>query len=108
MSHPWRKIMEVTMECDLGDGVARHTTWAADRETAEWEWRRDYGVAAAMLHELGIGKVRLITNNPEKCTALSERGIEISERVGLPAAVTPENRRYLESKRDRAGHCQNS
>ena len=46
MSHPWRKIVEVTMECDLGDGVARHTTWAADRETAEWEWRRDYGVAA--------------------------------------------------------------
>ena len=65
---------------------------------------RDYGVAAAMLHELGIGKVRLITNNPEKCTALSERGIEISERVGLPAAVTPENRRYLRTKRDRLGH----
>ena len=65
---------------------------------------RDYGVAAAMLHELGIGKVRLITNNPEKCTALSERGIEISERVGLPAAVTPENRRYLRTKRERMGH----
>ncbi|MBE3549813.1 MAG: 3,4-dihydroxy-2-butanone 4-phosphate synthase [Brockia lithotrophica] len=65
---------------------------------------RDYDVAAAILHDLGVRRVRLLTNNPEKVEALRQFGIEVVERVPLEIPPREENRRYLEAKKHRLGH----
>ncbi len=65
---------------------------------------RDYSVAAALLAQLGLRAVRLITNNPAKVRGLAAHGITVVERVPRRPALTPENQRYLETKRDRMGH----
>ena len=65
---------------------------------------REYGTAAKILLELGAERLRLITNNPAKCDDLGAFGIDIAERVSLPARSTPENITYLETKRQRMGH----
>lgn len=65
---------------------------------------RDYRTGADILADLGIGRVRLITNNPAKQDGLELDGIEVVERVALPSAPTPENLQYLRTKRDRLGH----
>jgi 3,4-dihydroxy 2-butanone 4-phosphate synthase/GTP cyclohydrolase II len=65
---------------------------------------RDYGAATAILQDLGIDSVRLLTNNPEKVRQLEERGIEVTERVPLVVGVGAFNESYLETKRDRMGH----
>lgn len=65
---------------------------------------RTYDVAAAMLHELGISRIRLLTNNPSKISALTEHGIDVVGRLPLVAAVNSHNQRYLKAKLDRAGH----
>jgi len=65
---------------------------------------RDYSDAAQILRGLGLTSVRLITNNPEKARSLEEYGITVAETVQLPCRSTPENLRYLETKRDRMGH----
>ena len=66
---------------------------------------RDYSAAVAILVDLGISKVRAITNNPEKLRQLEERGITIVERVPLVVGVGEFNEAYLEVKRDRMGHA---
>ena len=65
---------------------------------------RDYGTGAQILHELGITSVRLLTNNPEKRTALEGFGITVAERIAVPGSPHAESRRYLATKRDRMGH----
>ena len=65
---------------------------------------RDYGTGAQILVDLGIRTMRLLTNNPTKRAGLEGYGLEILERVPLPVAPTPENLRYLRTKRDRMGH----
>ena len=65
---------------------------------------RDFSLAAQMLRDLGISRVRLMTNNPAKAEALRAGGVEVVERVPTPTVVTPENLRYLRTKRDRMGH----
>jgi 3,4-dihydroxy 2-butanone 4-phosphate synthase/GTP cyclohydrolase II len=65
---------------------------------------RHYDVAAAILADLGITRVRLVTNNPDKGLALCRDGITITEQVCMPSVVTPENLTYLTTKRDRMGH----
>ncbi len=65
---------------------------------------RNYGMAAQMLHMLGIRRVRLMTNNPRKAAALTAHGVEVVERVPLLTPSTAENVRYLETKRDKLGH----
>lgn len=65
---------------------------------------RDYGVAAAILRDLGISTVRLLSNNPEKRRQLNEYGIEVSEFVPLVVGVGDVNKAYLGAKRDRMGH----
>ena len=65
---------------------------------------RSYDAAAAILRDLGIPKVRLLTNNPEKIAALTDFGIEVTERVPLVIEANPENRRYLETKKKRMNH----
>lgn len=65
---------------------------------------RDYRYATHILHQLGIGRVRLLTNNPAKIKALESMGIEVSERLPLQVGANPCNRRYLQSKKTRMGH----
>ena len=66
---------------------------------------RDYGAATAILKDLGISSVRLLTNNPEKARQLEERGVTVSELVPLVVGVGEFNEGYLEAKRDRMGHA---
>jgi len=65
---------------------------------------RNYAPAAAILRDLGVTEVRLITNNPAKCYALAAHGVRPVERVPVRAHVTPENESYLRTKRQRMGH----
>jgi 3,4-dihydroxy 2-butanone 4-phosphate synthase/GTP cyclohydrolase II len=65
---------------------------------------RDYGTGAQILVDLGIRTMRLLTNNPTKRAGLEGYGLEILGRVPLPVHATPENLRYLQTKRDRMGH----
>jgi GTP cyclohydrolase II len=76
----------------------------ADRHLGFHADERNYDVAAALLHELGITRIRLLTNNPQKISALKEHGIEVVGRLPLVAASNSHNERYLRAKRERAGH----
>ncbi len=65
---------------------------------------RDYGLGAQILFDLGVRKIRLLTNNPRKFVALSGYGLEIVERVPLEVTPRAANREYLRTKRDKLGH----
>jgi 3,4-dihydroxy 2-butanone 4-phosphate synthase/GTP cyclohydrolase II len=65
---------------------------------------RDYGAAYAILKDIGLTTVRLLSNNPEKKRQLEERGVVVSELVPLVVGVGDDNEGYLETKRDRMGH----
>jgi 3,4-dihydroxy 2-butanone 4-phosphate synthase/GTP cyclohydrolase II len=65
---------------------------------------RDYGLGAQILADLGVTKMRLMTNNPKKVVGLSSYGLEIVERVPIEALSTNANAHYLETKRVRLGH----
>ncbi|MES2622511.1 MAG: bifunctional 3,4-dihydroxy-2-butanone-4-phosphate synthase/GTP cyclohydrolase II [Bacteroidota bacterium] len=65
---------------------------------------RDYGVGAQILNDLGISKMRLITNNPKKRVGLIGYGLEIVDNVGIEVPSNPHNTKYLQTKRDKAGH----
>ncbi len=66
---------------------------------------RDYGVGAQILRSLGVTKIRLITNNPIKRVGLEGYGLEIVEIVPNIIPPNPYNKRYLETKKNRMGHC---
>ena len=65
---------------------------------------RDYGLGAQILNDLGLRKLRLITNNPRKINGLSGYGLEITERVPIAMKPHEENKRYLSTKRTKLGH----
>ena len=65
---------------------------------------RDYRIAADMLRAVGISDVCLLTNNPDKVSALQELGITVSERKSLIVGINEENLAYLETKAKRMGH----
>lgn len=65
---------------------------------------RDYGIGAQILADLGVRKMRLMTNNPQKVRGLDGYGLEIVERVPLETKPNPFNRAYLETKRSKLGH----
>ena len=68
------------------------------------EDERDYGVGASIMRELGLGKVRLISNNPVKRAGLEGYGIKIVETIPLIIESNPHNRFYLETKANKMGH----
>ena len=65
---------------------------------------RDYTHAAQVLRELGVTRLTLLSNNPDKVEALSALGIDVAGREPLPAGITEDNLHYLRTKRDRMGH----
>lgn len=65
---------------------------------------REYGAAVAMLEDLGIKEIKLLSNNPEKLSFLEDNGILVKETIPIQVGMTGENTGYLETKRDRMGH----
>jgi 3,4-dihydroxy 2-butanone 4-phosphate synthase/GTP cyclohydrolase II len=66
---------------------------------------RDYGVGAQILRDLGVQKIRLISNNPKKRAGLMGYGLEIVDAIGIEILANPHNKKYLETKRDKMGHA---
>jgi 3,4-dihydroxy 2-butanone 4-phosphate synthase/GTP cyclohydrolase II len=81
-----------------------HDTVEANEKLGFRPDHRDYGVGAQILRQLGVCKMRLMTNNPKKYVALSGYGLEIVERVPLEVPPTEDSREYLRTKRDKLGH----
>jgi len=79
-------------------------TFDADRHLGFSADERSYDIAAAMLQRLGVSRVKLLTNNPQKINALREHGIDVTDRLPLVAEANVHNEAYLRSKRERAGH----
>lgn len=65
---------------------------------------RDYGLAVALLRDLGLHRIRLMTNNPAKLEALVRDGVEVVERVSVERGRNPYNAGYLDTKMTRMGH----
>jgi 3,4-dihydroxy 2-butanone 4-phosphate synthase/GTP cyclohydrolase II len=65
---------------------------------------RDYGVGAQILVDLGVHRMRLLTNNPRKVTALDGYGLEVVDRVPIQIESNPHNERYLDTKQQKLGH----
>lgn len=65
---------------------------------------RDYGIGAQILVDLGIKKMRLLTNNPQKLVGIEGYGLEISERISLEVKPTEKSKEYLKTKKEKMGH----
>lgn len=65
---------------------------------------REYGVGAQILHDLGVRKMRLLTNNPVKRVGLEAYGLEIVENVPIEVGMNPYNEKYMRTKKERMGH----
>jgi GTP cyclohydrolase II len=85
-----------------------YDTVDANRELGLADDARTYDDASEILSDLGINKIRLITNNPKKISSLTELGIEVCERIPLPLMPNPHSADYLETKRNRMGHLYES
>jgi 3,4-dihydroxy 2-butanone 4-phosphate synthase/GTP cyclohydrolase II len=81
-----------------------HDTVEANEKLGFRPDQRDYGVGAQILRDLGVRKMRLMTNNPSKYIALNGYGLEIVERVPLEVPPTDSSRDYLRTKREKLGH----
>ncbi|MEV6022805.1 GTP cyclohydrolase II [Streptomyces sp. NPDC052036] len=79
-------------------------TFEANRLLGRGEDERDYTAAAEMLRALGLTRIRLLTNNPDKARQLADLGIEVTETVPTGVYLTGENGRYLDAKARHAGH----
>ena len=66
--------------------------------------KRDYGIGAQILRDLGVTKMRLLTNNPKKFAALAGYGLEIVERIPIVMEPKDENKDYLRTKKEKLGH----
>ena len=66
--------------------------------------QRDYGIGAQILRDLGIRKIRLMSNNPKKRVGLTGYGLEIVEVVPIETIPNIHNQKYLQTKRDKMGH----
>src|SRR6059058_833351 len=65
---------------------------------------RDYGIGNQILADLGLSTIRILTNNPRKITGIEGFGLDVVEQVPIETAPTPQNTRYLATKRDKLGH----
>lgn len=65
---------------------------------------RDYGMGAQILYDLGVRKIKLLTNNPKKMVGLQGYGLEITEQLPISLASNPDNESYLKTKKDKMGH----
>ncbi|MFA7348771.1 MAG: GTP cyclohydrolase II, partial [Desulfurivibrionaceae bacterium] len=65
---------------------------------------RDYGIGAQILRDLGVRKMRLITNNPKKIVGLEGYGLKVTGRQPIEMEPEPENIDYLQAKKDKLGH----
>jgi len=83
---------------------AGHDTVEANKKLGFKADLRDYGIGAQILRDLGLRRLKLLTNNPKKIIALDGYGLEVSERVQLQAGAHEDNIAYLTTKRDRMGH----
>lgn len=68
---------------------------------------RDYGIGAQILRDLGVGKIRLMTNNPRKIKGLNGHGLEVVDRVPIEIAANERNEAYLRTKKRKLGHLLN-
>ena len=66
--------------------------------------RRDYGVGAQICRDLGLRRLRILTNNPKKSSRLSVYGLEIVEQLPIIIPPNEHNERYLRTKQDKLGH----
>lgn len=65
---------------------------------------RDYGIGAQILQDLGVSKMKLLTNNPRKIAGLHGHGLEVTDRIPLQMSTKPENEHYLKTKQEKLGH----
>ena len=65
---------------------------------------RDYGIGAQILVDLGLGSIRILTNNPKKIRGLEGYGLSVTDQIPIVHAANPHNEAYLRAKRDRLGH----
>lgn len=79
-------------------------TLEADRELGFSGDLRDYGIGAQIISDLGVRKIKLMTNNPKKIIGLGGYGLEIVERIPLEFSPNESNRSYLKTKKDKMGH----
>jgi 3,4-dihydroxy 2-butanone 4-phosphate synthase/GTP cyclohydrolase II len=66
--------------------------------------KRDYGIGSQILYDLGVRKIKLLTNNPKKIYGLEGFGLEVVERIPIRIESNPHNERYLKTKKDKLGH----
>jgi GTP cyclohydrolase II len=79
-------------------------TYEANRALGHADDERDYTAAAQMLGALGVDRLRLLSNNPDKAAQLQRLGVAVEDRVPTGVHLTPANARYLAAKRDRTAH----
>ncbi len=92
------KLMAYKLQEDGLDTVEANIKLGFDMDN------RDYGIGAQILHDLGISKIRLITNNPKKRVGLMGYGLEIVDNVAIEITPNQHNEKYLKTKRDKLGH----
>ena len=86
---------------------AGHDTVEANRKLGFRADLRDYGIGAQILRDLGLRKLKLMTNNPKKIIGLDGYGLEVVERAPLQVTPHEDNIAYLTAKRDKMGHMLN-
>ena len=79
-------------------------TYQANVALGHGEDERDYRAAAQMLRAVGVDRIRLVSNNPEKAVQLDAYGVTVAERVRTGVHLSEANARYLEAKRDHTAH----
>ena len=81
-----------------------HDTVQANAELGFKPDLRDYGIGAQILRALGLGKIRIMSNNPRKIVGLEAYGLEMVERVPIEVQPQKHNIKYLKTKQDKMGH----